>query len=67
MFFWILDVILVELGCQERPESDKKCMKIYVNLNTILIDFGWPGAAFEAACPQDPTQGTGDLGSRAKA
>ena len=66
MLFWILGDILVELGCQEGPEIAEK---IYENLdsfsNEICMDFGSPGAAFEAACLRDPKGGTSVLASRA--
>ena len=53
MFFWISGDILVQLGCQDGPEISEK---FYENLssffNEILMDFGSPGAALEAACPK---------------
>ena len=54
MLFWILGDILVELGCQEGPEIAEKINENLSSfLNEILMDFGSPGAAFEAACPSD--------------
>ena len=53
MFFWILGDILVELGCQEGPES---ALKNYENslyfYNKMLMDFGSPGAAFRVRGPK---------------
>ena len=66
MLFWILGDILVQLGCQDGPEIAEK---IYENLssffNEILMDFGSPGAAFEARCHHDSTQGNIPGASRA--
>ena len=66
MFFWILGDILVELGRQEGPEI---ALKIYENsslfFDEILMDFGSPGAAFEAGCPSDWNVGNVELPSRA--
>ena len=51
ILFWILGDFFVQLGGQEGPEIVEKINENLSSFfNEILVDFGSPGATFEAGC-----------------